>query len=167
MKIEKVKIADLKPNPKNPRKSDLTQEANLKASLEKFGVVEPIIFNKRSGQIVGGHFRVRELQKMGVKEVEAVIVDLSEQDEAELNIRLNANTGDWDWEILHSDWDSEELEEWGLEMEFNQDAKETKDLSDEIIFTLKIEIEVENEIEQEKLYNEFTERGYKCRLLTL
>jgi len=61
MKIEIKKLSDLKPNPLNPRKSSVTQDENLKKSLEKFGVVEPIVFNKQSGFIVGGHFRVREL----------------------------------------------------------------------------------------------------------
>lgn len=100
MIIEKKKIADLKPAPYNPRSSNKRQEQNLKDSLTKFGVVEPIIFNKQTGYIVGGHFRVRELKKLGFKEVECVIVDLSEEDERELNIRLNANTGSWDMDIL-------------------------------------------------------------------
>ena len=116
MKIEKKKISDLKFNPNNPRKSTPEQEANLKLSLEKFGVVEPIVFNERTGQVVGGHFRIRELKKLGVKEVDCVIVDLSPEDENELNIRLNANTGEWDYELLQEDWNVEELEEWGLEM---------------------------------------------------
>jgi len=115
MIIEKRKISELNPAPYNPRKSDVTQEANLKASLEKFGVVEPIIFNKQTGFIVGGHFRIRELKKLGIKEVDCVIVDLSPEDEKELNIRLNANTGEWDWLELQ-EWDNELLEEWGLEM---------------------------------------------------
>jgi len=114
MIIEKRKISELKPAPYNPRKSDVTQEANLKASLEKFGVVEPIIFNKQTGYIVGGHFRIRELKKLGIKDVDCVIVDLSPEDEKELNIRLNANTGEWDMELL-GDWDKQDLEEWGLE----------------------------------------------------
>jgi len=116
MKIENKNISDLKPAPYNPRKSDKKQEANLKASLEKFGVVEPIIFNKQTGYIVGGHFRVRELKKLGIKEVECVIVDLSPEDEKELNIRLNANTGEWDWELLGEHWESDDLEEWGLDL---------------------------------------------------
>ena len=70
MIIEKKKIADLKPAPYNPRSSNKRQEQNLKDSLTKFGVVEPIIFNKQTGYIVGGHFRVRELKKLGFKEVE-------------------------------------------------------------------------------------------------
>ena len=124
MIIETKKLSDLKPAPYNPRKSTEKQEAQLKNSLEKFGVVEPIIFNKQTGYIVGGHFRVRELKKLGYKEVECVIVDLSEDDERELNIRLNANTGEWNWEELANAWDSEKLEEWGLDVpDFGTDAE--------------------------------------------
>ena len=129
MIIEKRKISELNPAPYNPRKSDVTQEANLKASLEKFGVVEPIIFNKRSGYIVGGHFRIRELKKLGIKDVDCVIVDLSPEDEKELNIRLNANTGEWDWLELQ-EWDNELLEEWGLEL-----PKEKEEVKGEVAFS--------------------------------
>ena len=125
MIIEKRKISELKPAPYNPRKSDVTQEANLKASLEKFGVVEPIIFNKQTGYIVGGHFRIRELKKLGIKDVDCVIVDLSPEDEKELNIRLNANTGEWDMELL-SEWDKQDLEEWGLELEWGETGGESE-----------------------------------------
>jgi hypothetical protein len=116
MIIEKKKIADLIPAPYNPRQSTAKQEKHLKESLEKFGLVEPIIFNKQTGYIVGGHFRVRELKKLGIKEIECVIVDLNEEDEKELNIRLNANTGGWDWDTLANDWDVVDLEAWGLEI---------------------------------------------------
>jgi DNA modification methylase len=116
MIIEKKKISDLIPAPYNPRQSTAKQEKHLKESLEKFGLVEPIIFNKQTGYIVGGHFRVRELKKLGIKEIECVIVDLNEEDEKELNIRLNANTGSWDWDTLANDWDVVDLEAWGLEI---------------------------------------------------
>ncbi len=115
MIIETKKLKDLKPAPYNPRTSTEEQEQNLAKSLEKFGVVEPVIFNKRTGYIVGGHFRVRELQKLGFKEVECVIVDLSEEDEKELNVRLNANTGGWDWDKLSTEFDAVDLEDWGLQ----------------------------------------------------
>jgi DNA modification methylase len=116
MIIEKKKISDLIPAPYNPRQSTAKQEKHLKESLEKFGLVEPIIFNKQTGYIVGGHFRVRELKKLGIKEIECVIVDLNEADEKELNIRLNANTGSWDWDTLANDWDVVDLEAWGLDI---------------------------------------------------
>ena len=123
MIIETKKLSDLKPAPYNPRQSTKKQEKKLQESLTKFGVVEPIVFNKQTGHIVGGHFRVRELKKLGYKEVECVIVDLSEEDEKELNIRLNANTGEWDWDTLANEWDVEELTEWGLDLPVWDEAK--------------------------------------------
>jgi DNA modification methylase len=127
MEIQVKKLKDLKPNPLNPRKSSITQDENLKKSLEKFGVVEPIVFNKQSGYIVGGHFRVRELKKLGYKEVECVIVDLSPDDEKELLIRLNANTGDWDTDLLLQDWDADKLADWGVDIELTEDKEELKE----------------------------------------
>jgi ParB-like chromosome segregation protein Spo0J len=115
MIIETKKLSDLKAAPYNPRTSNKKQEKNLKESLSKFGLVEPIIFNQRTGYIVGGHFRVRELKKLGYKSVNCVIVDLSEDDERELNVRLNANTGAWDFDLFANEWNIDELVEWGLE----------------------------------------------------
>ena len=131
MIIEKKQIADLIPAPYNPRQSTAKQEKHLKESLEKFGMVEPIIFNKQTGYIVGGHFRVRELKKLGIKEIECVIVDLNEDDEKELNIRLNANTGSWDWDTLANDWDVVDLETWGLEIPQFDTEPSGEDLTEE------------------------------------
>jgi len=115
MKIEKKKIKDLIAAFYNPRRSTPKQEKNLAESLKKFGVVDPIIWNKQTKNIVGGHFRVRELEKLGFAEVDCVVIDLSLDDEKELNIRLNANTGDWDWPALDEQFDFKQLETWGLE----------------------------------------------------
>lgn len=149
MEIRKIKISELKPNPNNPRKSNITQDENLKKSLEKFGVVEPVVFNKQSGYIVGGHFRVRELKKLGYKEVECVIVDLNEQDEKELLIRLNANTGDWDTDLLLQDWDADKLADWGVDMP----KFETGDIVelDKIVTTYNINIKCETPEECEEM----------------
>ena len=169
MIIEKKQIADLIPAPYNPRQSTAKQEQHLKESLEKFGLVEPIIYNKQTGYIVGGHFRVRELKKLGIKEVECVIVDLNEADEKELNIRLNANTGGWDWDTLANDWDVVDLEAWGLEIpQFDTvEEQEMEDLSDKIKSMFKIEVICKDEQEQERTYNKLIEQNYECRLLTL
>ena len=139
MIIEKKQIADLIPAPYNPRQSTAKQEKHLKESLEKFGMVEPIIFNKQTGYIVGGHFRVRELKKLGIKEIECVIVDLNEADEKELNIRLNANTGSWDWDTLANDWEVVDLEAWGLEIPFyDEEVKEEQSKEEDDFKTLEL-----------------------------
>jgi hypothetical protein len=153
MIIEKIKVTQLKPAPYNARQSSKEQERQLKASLEKFGTVEPIIFNKQTGYIVGGHFRLRELIKLGYEEVDCVIVNLSEDDEKELNIRLNANVGGWDYDRLANEWDANQLIDWGLNIpDFNPDD-ESKLIENNFI---KISIEATNEafIEMnEKLQN--------------
>ena len=137
MIIETKKLSDLKPAPYNPRQSTQKQEKKLQESLTKFGVVEPIIFNKQTGYIVGGHFRVRELKKLGYKEVECVIVDLSEEDEKELNIRLNANTGEWDWDTLANEFNVEELTEWGLDIP-NFEIEEEEELKESDLFDIEL-----------------------------
>jgi hypothetical protein len=168
MIIEKKKLAELIPAPYNPRQSTSKQEAQLKTSLEKFGVVEPIIFNKQTGYIVGGHFRVRELTKLGYTEIECVIVDLNEQDEKELNIRLNANTGGWDWDQLANEWNADELVDWGLDLPiFINDSDEfgtdfnlpngDKAPFQQMTFTLADEqaIKIQNAISDIKLTDEY------------
>jgi len=141
MKIEIKKIEDLKPAPYNPRKSNKKQEEKLTDSLKKFGVVEPVVYNENTGYIVGGHFRVRELKKLGHKEIECVIVNLSEEDEKELNIRLNANTGEWDWELIANEWDTEKLNDWGLDIpDFKAEEIEAVEDDYEIPEELKTDI---------------------------
>jgi DNA modification methylase len=128
MKIQTIKLSDLIASEYNPRKASKEQEKALSDSLKKFGCVEPVIVNEyeerdkegnivvsRKNIIIGGHFRVRELKKLGHKEVDCVIVNLPLEEEKELNIRLNANTGDWDWDIMKENFDIEDLSEWGLD----------------------------------------------------
>ena len=171
MKIEKRLIKDLKPAEYNPRQSTQKQETKLKQSLEKFGVVEPIIVNEnedRNNIIVGGHFRVRELKKLGYKEVDCVLVNLSIQDEKELNIRLNANTGEWDFDILANQFNDFELVEWGLEIpqvNLDENESEDKDLSDNLKSKYILEIECDSEAEQEILYNRFLGEKLKVKIL--
>ncbi len=84
-----MRLQDLDAAPYNPR--TITEEAKrgLGASLARFGLVQPIVWNKRSKQIVGGHQRREALMDQGVDEVDVVIVDLGPDDERALNITLN------------------------------------------------------------------------------
>ena len=155
MNIEIKKLSELKPAPYNPRESTKRQEADLARSLEKFGVVEPIIWNQRTGYIVGGHFRVRELIKHGYESIECVIVDLSPEDEKELNIRLNANTGQWDWDSIANNFEIEEVSDWGLSIPikvFNEEEESQTPNSHTKNITLTYSIEEAERIESE-LYN--------------
>jgi hypothetical protein len=89
MDRETVKISSLKAAPYNPRKISGEALSGLSKSLERWGVVQEVVANKRTGHIVGGHQRVAALKKMGAKEVPVVWVDLDDVEEKALNVALN------------------------------------------------------------------------------
>ena len=103
MEFAKKKVTELIPADYNPRKDlkpDDVEYKKLKRSLEQFGYVEPVIWNKTTGRIVGGHQRLKVLIDMGITEVECVVVELDETKEKALNIALNKISGEWDKDKL-------------------------------------------------------------------
>ena len=103
MLIEKKNTADLLPADYNPRKDLKPGDAEyekLKRSIEQFGYVEPVIWNKATGRVVGGHQRLKVLMDMGMTEVDCVVVEMDEDKEKALNIALNKISGDWDKDKL-------------------------------------------------------------------
>ena len=105
MLIEKIKIGLLMPADYNPRKDlkpgDVEYE-KLKRSITEFGYVEPVIWNKSTGKVVGGHQRLKVLQDLGYEDVNCVVVELDEDKEKALNIALNKVQGGWDKDKLMS-----------------------------------------------------------------
>ncbi len=103
MQIEKKKVTDLIPADYNPRK-DLKpgdkEYEKLKRSISEFGYVDPLIWNKRTGRLVGGHQRLKVLEDMGETQVDVVVVDLDEEKEKALNVALNKISGEWDKDKL-------------------------------------------------------------------
>lgn len=103
MDIQKISVDKIKYAQYNPRKNLKPGDAEyekLKRSIEEFGYVEPVIWNSRSGNIVGGHQRFKVLLQLGEKEVDCVVVDMDEQKEKALNVALNKVSGDWDLPLL-------------------------------------------------------------------
>jgi len=104
MKIVEVDINQLKPSEYNPRKASKKQWEDLKESIKRFGMVDPLIVNSaenRKNIIIGGHFRWKVAKEMGFKKVPVVYVNIPDIDkEKELNLRLNKNLGEWDWDLL-------------------------------------------------------------------
>lgn len=99
MEIRTLKATQLKPADYNPRRDLQPEDAEykkLRRSIEEFGYVEPIIWNERTGNVVGGHQRLKVLLEKGAEEIEAVVVDLDEKDEKILNVLLNKVKGRWD-----------------------------------------------------------------------
>ena len=102
----------------NPRQLTKDQYQNLKDSITRFGLVDPIIVNSnkdRKNIIVGGHQRVKVAKDMDIEYVPVLEVDLTYEKERELNIRLNKNTGEWDMDNLANFFDMDELVEWGFD----------------------------------------------------
>ena len=169
MKIESKLIKDLKPATYNPRQISTKQFKDLKASIKKFGLVDPIIINQNGNVVVGGHQRLKICKELKHIEIDCVVLDLSKEEERELNIRLNKNSGEFDMDILANEFDIDQLVDWGfkhIDLGINVD-KIQEDLSDKIDLQFKLEVELISEKEQEALYNDLTKKGYKCRILTL
>ena len=102
---------------KNPRSLSEKEFKQLKTSLDKFGMIDKPIVNADSAHtIIGGHQRKHVLEASGVKEIECWIPDreLSDKEVEELNIRLNKNTGSWDFDVLANEFELPDLVEWGF-----------------------------------------------------
>ena len=101
----------------NPRQLKKEQYQNIKESLQRFGFVDPVIINKnkdRKNIIIGGHQRVKVAKDLEYTEVPCLELDLTLDKEKELNIRLNKNVGEWDYDILANLFDFNELMDWGF-----------------------------------------------------
>ena len=150
MRIEIKQLTDLHPASYNPRKDIQAGDPEyerLKRSINEFGYVEPIIWNERTGHVIGGHQRLKVLQEQGVSEAECVIVDFDEGKEKALNVALNKITNKWDIEKL-SDL-LEEIKISGLNLEI------TGFSSDDII-----KLNSRNEFDFEKYRGDHREKVY-------
>lgn len=99
LNIKTIPISKIKPALYNPRKDlkpDDREYKQLAKSMGEYGCVEPLVWNRRTGNLVGGHQRFKVLVAQGVKEVQVSIVDLNLEKEKTLNIGLNKIQGDWD-----------------------------------------------------------------------
>ena len=142
LKIQTVEVPinDLVPADYNPRKHDEIASEQLKQSILKFGLVDPVIVNSspnRKNVIVGGHFRWEVAKELGYETIPVVYVDISDlAKEQELNLRLNKNTGEFDWNLL-TKFDESFLADVGfssseLDGIFDVDVPEEFDLKKEL-----------------------------------
>ena len=113
MEIQIIPAARLNPAAYNPRvdlKPGDKEYEKLKRSINEFGYVEPVIWNRQTGNVVGGHQRLKVLLDLGQTEIDCVVVDLDLSREKALNIALNKIQGDWDEDKLAAimaDFDAE------------------------------------------------------------
>lgn len=181
-----LNTGQIKDVPKNPRFIKDERFAALKKSIED----DPEMLNLRelvaydnNGELVVilGNMRYRAMKELGYKDAPVKVLP-AETDAKKLRAYIqkdNIAFGQNDWDLLGNEWDVTELEDFGLECDFltdNEDMTnnedegkndEIEDFSSELTPQYKIEISFDNEEEQEKIYNELTERGLSCRILTL
>lgn len=174
-----MKLSKLKSNPNNPRLIKDDKFKKLVQSISDF----PEMMEKRPIVCVtdvddklyplGGNMRLKALQELNYKEIPDSWVILAdewtEEKRKEFVIKDNVGFGEWDFEDLANNWDSEKLEEWGLDIpSFEEiEPKETEDLSDKIQSLYRIEVVCKDEVEQEQTYNKLIEMNLKCHILTL
>lgn len=181
-----LNTGQIKDVPKNPRFIKDERFAALKKSIED----DPEMLNLRelvaydnNGELVVilGNMRYRAMKELGYKDAPVKVLP-TETEAKKLRAYIqkdNIAFGQNDWDLLGNEWDVTELEDFGLECDFltdNEDMTdnedegkndEIEDFSSELTPQYKIEISFDNEEEQEKIYNELTERGLSCRILTL
>ena len=176
--MESRNIAEIKPNPKNPRVIKDDKFKKLVESLRTF----PQMLDKRplicvtdpvDGLIfpLGGNMRLKAAQELKMAKLPVEMADdWTEEQRQEFIIKDNVGFGDWNYEELSADWDVEQLEEWGLDIPvFNEgeEPKEQKDLSASVGETFEVIITCDGERDQEILFNKLKKEGYTCRVLTL
>jgi len=99
LKIEYVKLEDLKPWSGNPRTISDHDAKALRNSIESFGMVEPIVIN-HDNEVIGGHQRLKAIKELGGTEAPVIRVNLKDQEAKALNIALNRISGDWEYDLL-------------------------------------------------------------------
>lgn len=186
-KVEYRPLESLKPLENNPRYIKEEDFERLCASVQnnpELFEAQPIILSDRTGDlvIIAGNQRYRAAKEVGLKEVPTVLLTgLTEQKEKEIIVRTNITNGKWDYDRLANDnWNVDDLNDWGVDVSFlnpdededtndNEDKKDfpEKDLSNEVNTSFEVIVECDNEEMQQEIFDNLTEEGYKCRVLTL
>lgn len=136
--VKQFKVSDLHKHPSNPRTLKDTAYNTLKQSIEanpELLEARPLILSNRTGKniVIGGNQRLQVVKDLGWLHVPCVLFpDMSEKKEREIMIRDNVSNGDWDWDKLANEWDSAELNYWGLEVsDWEQEQEEYEGQTDQ------------------------------------
>jgi hypothetical protein len=119
MKSELIPISKVKANPNNPRIIKDEKFKKLVKSIQEFPQmleIRPIVVNEEM-IVLGGNMRLKACQEAGLKQVHIIKAsELTEEQQKEFIIKDNVGFGEWDWNDLANNWDSDKLEEWGLDI---------------------------------------------------
>lgn len=151
MKIENMKISDLNAAEYNARKISDKEMDKLKKSIREFGLVQPVVWNKRTNTIVGGHQRVQACKELKMDEVPVWVVDLDAKKEIALNLALNKIEGKFDKDKLRDLFESIDTGEFDLSLTGFEDSEIEKLMTVDDLFQ-KPEIEFTEELLEEHNY---------------
>jgi len=173
IKTKSVKIGDVKVNPNNPRLIKDEKFAKLVQSIKDLPQmldIRPIVVNSDM-VVLGGNMRLKACKEAGLKEVPIIIADnLTEEQQREFLIKDNVSGGEWDWTIIQSEWDADQLSEWGLDVpQFAGDidysilddedvSLELEGMTDGVKKAIQIEFEAEHYEEAYELVKFWRER---------
>jgi len=142
------KISKVKTNPNNPR---VIKDDNFKKLVQsvkdfpKMLKIRPIVVNDDM-IVLGGNMRLKACKEAGLKEVPIIKAsELTEDEQKQFIIKDNVSGGEWDWEMLASEWDGEQLEEWGLDVptfmidDTINDIDEVDEFNESVNFVIKCE----------------------------
>ena len=119
MKITITPISSIKPNPNNPRLIKDDKFKKLVKSIQEFPEMlnlRPIVVNADS-VVLGGNMRLKACKEAGLKQVPVILAeDLTEEQQKQFIIKDNVGFGEWDWGMLANEWNSEDIESWGLDI---------------------------------------------------
>lgn len=128
--MELVKITQIRPNENNPRFIKDHKFKKLVTSIKEFPEMlklRPIVVNSDM-VVLGGNMRLKACKEAGLKEVWILKAEeLTEAQQKEFIVKDNVGFGDWDWDLLANEWDSVQLEDWGIDNWQNMDDIETSD----------------------------------------
>jgi hypothetical protein len=165
--MQVVKITEVKVNPNNPRLIKDDKFKKLVQSVKDFPEmlnIRPIVVNKDM-IILGGNMRFKACKEAGLKEVPIIITDLTEEQQKEFLIKDNVSGGEWDWDILANEWNTDDLENWGLDLPIFDLEPSYDDLIGEQKnkpATLKITFESPEQLQKAEIdIQELLDRKYK------
>jgi DNA modification methylase len=144
MKTERVKVSQVLSNPNNPRVIKDDKFKKLVKSIQEFPEmldIRPIVVNDQM-IVLGGNMRLKACKEAGLKEVPIIKVsNLTEDQQREFIIKDNVSGGEWDWNMLSSEWDVNLLDEWGLDVpEMNINTLEAEEDDFEVPDEVKTDI---------------------------
>jgi hypothetical protein len=142
-----MKLSKIKPNPNNPRIIKDDKFEKLKKSIKDFPKMmelRPMVINS-DNIVLGGNMRLKALKELGYKEVPEEWIkrakDLTEEEQRQFIIKDNVGFGEHDWEMLATEWNADELSDWGLDVPLHEQEINNAEEGEEIEIPQSVQIE--------------------------